>query len=212
MNLSEANVPARLHGADWDDFDQTQGFKLVHNWADRYPGRWLPPTAAPAETGMGLLLHGDTGVGKTTSAALAVKQAVVAHDHEAWFVSASSLAFMNSQQMSISTAMRKTDALSEVLIDDFEMITRRLVRARNRYMLLVIDDYGRENESASQWQQDLIEGLVRERFNRGLPTIITTNLSPEQIEGRFGRPWVSFMTEAFAFIDFLNNSHRHAGR
>lgn len=212
MNLSEANVPARLHASGWSDFTETEGFKLVRNWADRYPGRWLPPTAMSGETGRGLLLHGDTGVGKTTSAAMAVKQAIMAHDHEAWFVSASSLAFMNSQQMNLSTAMRKTDELSAALVDDFEQITRRLIRSRNRYMLLVIDDYGRESESSSQWQQDMVEGVVRERFNRGLPTIITTNLDPDTIERRFGRPWISFMTEAFAFIDFRNNSHRHAGR
>lgn len=211
MSLTDANIPARLHGVTWDDIENTGGVKLVRKWCERYPERWLPPTASSTETGMGLLLHGGTGAGKTTAAGLALKHVDKTYGHDTWFVSAASLAFMNSQQMSISTAMRKTDELSAGLLADFEMITRRIIRARNRYMVLVIDDYGRESDSQSQWAQDLVEGVVRERFNRGLPTIITTNLSPEVIEGRFGRPWASFMTEAFAYVDFGDNSHRHAG-
>lgn len=207
MNIHEAAIPARLHQVTWDDFELTKPMKLVQNWVDKYPDDWLPPTAPMAQTGMGLLLYGDTGAGKSTAAALVVKQ-VVKFGHSGWFLPATTLENLLHRQMDTGALLRKTDDVGVETLDAYERIAIRLDKARSKFFVLVIDDWGRERTAGSSWLQDQIESLVRERFNRGLPTIFTTNLGIEDIEARYGKPWVSFMTEAFAFIDFGSRDFR----
>lgn len=209
MNLHEAGIPARLHQATWGDFDLIEAMQAVARWSSEYPERWLPPMADAESTGRGLLLHGDTGTGKTTAAALAVKD-VLKHDHDAWFGSAASVESALHRQMDLSTLIRKVDEVDDETAVKFEQIMSRLDRMRMRYLVVVIDDWGRDRDSGSAFLQDFIEGTVRERFNRGLPTIITTNLTPAEIEKRFGRPWTSFMREAFIPVDFGSRDFRAA--
>lgn len=210
MNISESQIPARLHQATWDDFDQSGPAKLVRRWADKYPASWLPPTATMADTGMGMLLHGDPGTGKSVAAAMVIKQ-VVEFGHSGWFLPSTTLENMLHRQMDISAVLRKDDDLRDETLEAFEQIGLRLDKARMKYFVLCIDDWGRERTGSGQWLQDYVEGLVRERFNRGLPTILTTNLTVDEISARYGKPWLSFMTEAFAFIDFGSRSFRAEG-
>ncbi len=50
----------------------------------------------------------------------------------------------------------------------------------NRYKLLIIDDLGAERKS--EYMQELIYNLIDSRYRSGLPMIITTNLSADEIK------------------------------
>lgn len=63
--------------------------------------------------------------------------------------------------------------------------------------LLVLDDVGKEHRTASGWAVSFFEDLIRERSYEGWPTIITTNLYPDQWKATYGDSCESFFHEAF---------------
>ena len=52
----------------------------------------------------------------------------------------------------------------------------------NRYDLLVIDDLGVERDSASGYMQEMVFNIVDSRYRSGLPFIVTTNLTADQLK------------------------------
>jgi DNA replication protein DnaC len=211
VNYDEAGIPAKATKLDWTDLDSDPAIDRVHTWADGYPNRVLSNYGAETQDiGLGLLLHGDVSRGKTTAAALALKR-VIDYGHAGWFVPMGTLEDLLHRQMDLNTYMRKVDTVDAETQDSFEQITRRLTKIRFRYYVVVLDDWGRER-MASSFLQDYVEALMRERYNRGLPTIITTNRSPADIEGAISRQFSSFLGEACTFIEFSGENHRHGPR
>ena len=54
------------------------------------------------------------------------------------------------------------------------------IESINRYSLLIIDDLGTERES--QFMQEQVFNIIDSRYRSGLPFIITTNLSWDEIK------------------------------
>jgi DNA replication protein DnaC len=209
MNYGEACIPAKAARLSWNDLVGSKHVEVVHGWADQYP-TWLAAHAVEVtDVGQGLLLHGGAGSGKTTAAALALKE-VLDYKHSGWFVPAMTLENMLHRQMDLGTYMRKVETIDGETQDIFEQITSRLTKVRYRWHVLVLDDWGRERMS-SAFLQEYIEGLLRERFNRGLPSIVTTNLSEDQIEQSLSPQFVSFLQEAFTYVDFGSRDFRGEG-
>jgi DNA replication protein DnaC len=67
--------------------------------------------------------------------------------------------------------------------------------------VLVLDDVGKEHQSGSGWQRNMLHHILRTRFNNGLPTIVTTNLPVKTWESTYGGATESFIHEAFAVIE-----------
>ena len=109
------------------------------------------------ETGKGLLLYGRNGTGKT-------------------FYSAC-----------IANAL--IDAGRKVLVTDFVRLSNRIsgmfegkqeyIDSLSQYSLLVLDDLGAERQS--EFMQEQVFGIVNARYCSGLPFIVTTNLTIEEI-------------------------------
>lgn len=112
-----------------------------------------------------LVLSGASGCGKTHIAA-AVTNRILERGDPALFMVVPDLldhlraAYNPNAEMSF-------DELSE--------------RVRNA-PVLVLDDLG--SQSATAWAQEKLFQIINHRFNARLPTIITTNLTPEQLDER----------------------------
>ena len=117
------------------------------------------------KTGKGLLLYGTVGTGKTF-AACEVANALI-------------------------------DKGFPVLVTSFPRLTNTIqgmfdgkqdyIDGLNRFQLLVIDDLGTERNS--EFMQEMIYNIIDSRYRSGLPFIITTNLTIDEIKkpGDIGR-------------------------
>jgi len=110
------------------------------------------------KTGKGLLLYGSVGTGKTF-AACEVANALI-------------------------------DKGYPVLVTNFARLTNTIqgmfegkqtyIDSLNRFQLLVIDDLGAERKS--EFMQEMVYNIIDSRYRSGLPLIITTNLTIEEIK------------------------------
>lgn len=65
---------------------------------------------------------------------------------------------------------------------------------------VLFDDVGREFPSESGWSQGKLFDVVRSRFDRNLPTLLTSNLSLRELEDRYTKGLGSFLKEATQVI------------
>ena len=110
------------------------------------------------KNGKGLLLHGTVGTGKTYFAAC--------------------------------IANRLIDKGYSVLMTNFSRLTNQIqgtfdgkqeyIDSLNRYTLLIIDDLGIERKT--EFMQEMVYNIIDSRYRSGLPFIVTTNLTTDEIK------------------------------
>lgn len=146
----------------------------------------------------GILLHGLSDRGKTYQAAILFKRAVrYACEHGTpiasmfqWHSAAGLLERLRSEQ-------RKTDAVRTTV--------EKLVDAR----VLVIDDLGAERPS--DWVRERIYEVVNARYEAVRPIIVTSNLSPGQLEKHLGARITGRLMEMCEVVEVVGPSRRMPG-
>lgn len=108
--------------------------------------------------GKGLLLYGTVGTGKSYYAA-AIANALIDEGH--------------------SCLMTNFARLTNQIQGMFEG-KQEYIDSLNRYALLIIDDLGAERKS--EFMQEMVFNIIDARYRSGLPFIITTNLSGDELK------------------------------
>ena len=138
--------------------EQEEPFRRARAYADHF--------AEYMKRGVGLFFMGPVGTMKT-SMAVAVAQEVMRMGKRVFFISMAELLD------TILTMSRKRDATEAIAFED------RIRQVR----LLIIDDMGAEYPR--DWITNKVDAIITARYNRMLPVIITTNLSPGEAEERY---------------------------
>lgn len=110
------------------------------------------------KTGKGLLLYGPVGTGKSFVAAC-IANALIDRD--------------------ISVFMTNFARLTNKLQGMFEG-KQEYIDSLNKYSLLILDDLGAERKS--EYMQEMVFNIIDNRYRAGLPMIITTNLTAEELK------------------------------
>lgn len=108
--------------------------------------------------GKGLLLHGTVGTGKTYFAAC-IANALI---DEGYHVLMTNFARLTNQIQGMYEGKQE------------------FIDSLNRYTLLIIDDLGAERKS--EFMQEMVFNIIDSRYRSGLPFIITTNLTADEIK------------------------------
>lgn len=151
--------------------------------------------------GLGLLLMGPAGRGKTLLAHLACDAVLNAETYIRGTSSRDVLLALSvhgyldlfRREMDCMDLVRKAgdqDAATEYM-----KIEKLLQRIRTKIKVVLIDDIGKEHRTATGYAKNQIERMIRARGNRGLPTIITTNLGGDELAETYGVSFASYMLQ-----------------
>lgn len=108
--------------------------------------------------GKGLVLYGTVGTGKTYFSAC-IANALIDAGH--------------------SVLMTNFARLSNQIQGMFEG-KQEFIDSLNRYSLLILDDLGAERKS--EYMQEMVFNIIDSRYRSGLPMIITTNLTADELK------------------------------
>ena len=140
------------------------------------------------ENGLGMLLWGTNGNGKTSLAIIALKYAIT-EGHTGYYITLQGL--LNLIMHSFSDEKQKED-IRKIFTDvDF----------------LVLDEIGKEhikkNSSGSVFGISEIEEIIRIREGKKKSTWMLSNFKPQQIEARYGLSLASLMSGVMKTIEVI---------
>jgi len=200
--INRAGLPMKSVGLELTDLDPYEGHVLdgVKKWIDLVNSGKVIKAQGERTCGMGLLLVGNPGHGKTTLASTALQELLrgiprdVIGTPERFPVRPGYFTdyprFLRLQKRQWDPDADETEAsLVEGLYGD--------AQDHLNVKILVLDDLGKEYRTASGWSENTFDALLRSRFNAGLPTIVTTNVPLQQWADVYGVPMASFAHEAF---------------
>jgi DNA replication protein DnaC len=208
-----SNIPQRFWGRDFEDVKKYMGYnsKEISGWLDNLlDGLILKNPGALGITGVGLLLDGEPGRGKTTNAVTALMEFVrrLPADDDA----ARKLLHMEAADygmksrvvyyLTMTDLLNKKKAMFDVEDETRAELQREMDGFHGRstedwrnVRLLVLDDLGKEY--GSDYDKSSFDDILRSRYDKGLPTIITTNKPLESWNSAYSPAMGSFAHEAF---------------
>jgi len=214
MRLRVANLPAkhletRLSDLDMSRYSRDSLAKIEEFAATGHSSGFA---------GRGLYFAGFPGDGKTTVACALLNEA--RYRRKSW-VRFQTLPDLLAMRQEIIRLDRRADRGDEVAFEESDRLYRLIRRMDGEqtgrgeppFGVLVLDDVGKEHRTSSGWATEEFDRIIRGRFNKGLPTILTTNLTLEDWEKEGYHPSTkSFLREAFAGAPLSTGHDFRAGR
>ena len=133
-------------------------------------------------TESGLYLTGTAGSGKTCFSAVLGKE-LIRQGKEVWFKNTTDLLF----------EVKGTFDKDSKIFNDYEMICNWAAKP-----YLILDDIG--SEKVSEYVRQSLYVLINKRYLDDLPTIITSNLTMQELSGRLDDRIASRLTEMCKMI------------
>lgn len=190
MNFQESQIPVRFKGKTLDSMD----------WGEYKPGtrdiveEWLEGYEARLKDGVGLLLLGPPGTGKTTIASIC-GQALLRAGCSVFYVTFAGYVRYQLRMIELRSAWERYEDADAY--HDWDVLQERCQQIRNRYEFVIIDDVGKEHTTSTRFAEDENDYLLRHRFDLALPSIVTSNLAPPLWAGKYSDSMASFINEAF---------------
>lgn len=204
--MKSARISEKFKGWLLEDCIDTssEDMTYINSWMAGVKSGKVIRNSGSRTCGHGLILYGEPGRGKTTLAVSIIQEMMVKFPLQSfdppesgvvirpcYFMTFNELLDLKGEMMDSPTPEQETlfcGVLGECLNDSYNI------------RILVLDDLGKEHSTLTGWQKSLFHHVIRTRFNRGLPTIITTNIEPGNWAGLYGDATASFANEAFTSL------------
>ena len=224
--LRNSNIPRRFLGLEPSDIEgRTGSFPAeVSTWIDDVlDDHVIKQVGKIGTNGVGLLFDGTPGLGKTTHAVVAAMEVirrlpedeakaaallgVNAKDYGLSFRPIYYMTYPEFLSLKKSTFDMSGDDKREMLYDLDGFHGRSKFDWLN-VRILILDDLGKEYGSG--YNDSSFDEILRIRYDKGLPTIITTNYQLESWTDKYGSAMASFAHEAFLQVPIIGNDLRVA--
>jgi len=221
--LRNSNIPRRFMGLEPSDMI-TEFPPVVEEWLeDLGTGSVIKQVGGLGLTGVGLLFDGGPGLGKTTHAVVAAMEFIrrLPDDDEAKNIlkyNGNSDFGMVSRPIYYLTYpefLARKKATFDADPDEKRELTREIDgfhgRAKEDWLnvrVLILDDLGKEY--GSKYDDTSFDEILRSRYDRALPTIVTTNEMLENWSAKYSMAMASFANEAFHRVRLANKDLRKA--
>lgn len=191
-------APSRFRELTVDDLPDDEGGRFVRMWCARWTEQGFVATRDDDYRGNGLLLIGAPGVGKTRLAAIAAR-----HVSDCG-ISTKFVQAKDYYDLALQIMREHNEERRELLEGAFECFEA----GWGGWRLVVLDDLGKEYTSGSGFSENRIDGLIRSRYVDDAPSIVTTNLTLDEIGDRYGASMQSYVQEAFWVVKVKGKDHR----
>lgn len=161
----------------------------------------------PVNTIRGVFFVGPPGVGKTLLAHWILANVLVHDVPDLRVYAETAVGFMEIIQEGMST--EKLALVSDTAKARWEAASRRMERVRKSKWVL-LDDLGTEHET--DWSRNRLSMLIRDRGNKGRPTIITTNRSADEFASTYGEATYSYIHQSCVVVSVEGEDQRLAKR
>jgi DNA replication protein DnaC len=178
-------------GMELSDLDNGPAVDKVKIWLEQVRSGVVIKSPGSPFSGLGLLLVGLPGHGKTTIASVAVQELIRTMPFE----TEQPALFMDYPKF---LRLEKT-AFSDPSVEDD--LRRIYGDDRHSIPLFILDDLGKEYRTQAGWAENVFDALLRARFNAGLPTIVTTNVKTSKWRATYSEAMASFAHEAFMWVE-----------
>jgi len=209
LRWEQARIPLRFRGKGLKDyvpvhhtgeFALREATRFIDSFDDHYvsksrrlsgdlPDDW-------SNIGRGLMLSGSNGVRKTTLAAAVATEVQWLNPNFHVYMTR----FSDYKEALTNTFQKEDSAVKQ---QSKEVLVRAL-----RSTLLVLDDIGQEHRTSSGFTESMLHELIRKRTEAGLPTVVTTNIDPDDMYGVYGKSFDSFRLEAFQTLEMRGGDSR----
>jgi hypothetical protein len=221
-----SNIPRRFFGLEPQDIIDRAGYfpEEVATWIDdAVHGHVIKQIGNIGVNGVGLLFDGGPGIGKTTHAVVAAMEflrQLPDDDAEASKVLSVNqkdygLTFKPIYYMTYPEFLSRKKATFDAMPEDKREAMYELdgYHGRSKFdwlnvRVLVIDDLGKEY--GSEYNDSSFDEILRLRYDKALPTIITTNVRLENWEAVYKEAMASFANEAFVRVPIVGDDLRAA--
>ena len=212
--LQTANIPTRHFGKVLDDCQDApkKALEGARRWITAVADGKVIRVPGAAGCGKGVLFYGLPGRGKTTLALAMIQEMMTTLPLEAFAPSPNKVLVRPcyfatyNDLLDLKGSTMDSDADS----DDVRLYDGLLGECKDdsyNVRVLVLDDVGKEHASLSGWQKNMLHHVLRTRFNNGLPTIVTSNISRDEWVAVYGDATGSFAKEAFVYVP-IEHEHR----
>lgn len=181
-HYSMSGVGVKYQRLDWSDFvgdesalQQISDYILKHEQMTR--------------RGMGLLLSGPLGTGKTFLANMVLKE-LIKRGYNCWATT-----FANTIEAFTATWGNQ---------EEKQWFARRFMYSQ----VLLLDDLGRDLRTGNNLPQSTFDSILRTRVQEGRTTLVTTNMSMRELETGYGSAVLSLLKEVSLRIEFTGSDFR----
>lgn len=181
-HYSMSGIGVRYQRLDWSDYvgddaalEQVSDYILAHERMIR--------------GGMGLLLHGTLGTGKTFLANMVLKE-LVKRGYNCWATT-----FAETIESFTATWGNQ---------EEKQWFAKRFKFSQ----VLLLDDLGRDLRTGNKLPQSTFDSILRTRVQEGRTTLITTNMSMRELETGYGAASLSMLKEVSLRIEVNGSDFR----
>lgn len=184
-------MPPRYKSCTFDSYSTEEGSPEFHSAVVK----WASNIERRMEDGMGLYIHGKTGLGKTHMAVAALRHVVTKHELSGLYLSYDIFTEM------VHDARNNDGELPEMYGD-----ANLLKYLRRTYDVVLIDNLNADR--LTEYMAKTVSNLIESRYEMLLPTLFTTEINPDKLSAIYSTRVQSIIKQSCFLIGVAGEDYR----